>query len=93
MMGLNELLTNSVKYGALSQPGGRVKITWRVERNMLHLVWDGYLDFFDEGAPIRPGFGTLVLTRIVPSNLQGKADFKIGDGKVHWELVVPLRSR
>ena len=93
MMALNELMTNSVKYGALSHRGGTVKISWQVEGKRLHLVWDSNLDFFDENAPIRPGFGTLVLTRIVPRNLQGKADFTIGDGQVRWELLAPLRSR
>ena len=92
MMAVNELMTNSIKYGALSHRGGKVEISWRLEADRLHFLWHSRLDTFDQSAPVRPGFGTLVLTKIVPRNLQGKADYKIGDGSVRWELVVPFQS-
>jgi PAS domain S-box-containing protein len=41
-MALHELATNAVKHGALSAPGGRVLITWTVERqgkDTLQLHW------------------------------------------------------
>ena len=40
-MTLNELCTNTTKFGALSVPGGRVDITWTVDQQTqrLHLTW------------------------------------------------------
>jgi two-component sensor histidine kinase len=43
-MALHELCTNAVKYGALSQGGGRVRIVWRTHAETdgehLHLRWE-----------------------------------------------------
>jgi two-component sensor histidine kinase len=40
-MTLNELCTNTTKFGALSVPGGRVDLVWTVDRQTqhLHLTW------------------------------------------------------
>jgi two-component sensor histidine kinase len=65
-LGLHELATNAAKYGALSVPGGRVTIDWRVEDGpadrWLTLVWR------ETGgppvaAPQRRGFGSRLLER------------------------------
>jgi two-component sensor histidine kinase len=64
-LALHELATNAVKYGALSNEGGRVKITWS--------LGDGgsprlYLNWTESGGPmVRPpekvGFGTTLIER------------------------------
>jgi two-component sensor histidine kinase len=40
-MTLNELCTNTTKFGALSIPAGRVEIAWTIdeEKQRLRLVW------------------------------------------------------
>jgi HWE histidine kinase len=43
-------------------------------------------------SPPRRGFGTSVLTEIVPRNLQGNAKYTIGAERVLWELDIPLRG-
>ena len=56
----HELTTNAIKYGALSQPDGRVEILWRREGRRLHLEWA------ERGGPqpkepVGSGFGTRLL--------------------------------
>lgn len=36
---LHELATNAIKHGALSQPSGRVGLTWTVDGQGLHMRW------------------------------------------------------
>lgn len=70
-MAFHELTTNAVKYGALSVPSGRVRVTWEVNSSgLVHLVWQ------EEGGPIvRPpqhqGFGSRLLQRSLPHELGG----------------------
>jgi two-component sensor histidine kinase len=39
-MAINELCTNAVKYGALSTPGGRIKITAEADETQNQFSWD-----------------------------------------------------
>lgn len=62
---LNELATNSVKYGALSSDKGNVTLRWAVNEDMLNLMW-----VETEGpdilvSPQRRGFGTELVDRLV----------------------------
>lgn len=71
---LHELVTNAVKYGALSNDTGAVRLAWRVVGDaggpLLKLVWQE-----TGGPPVPPpthrGFGTEVLERGLPLELQG----------------------
>ncbi len=91
MMALHELLTNSAKYGALLQPNGAIKIGWRIDGQRLHFVWDGITKY--EKPISHRGFGTAVLTHIVPRNLHGRATYEIKEGQVLWGLDIPLRRQ
>src|SRR5919206_2539326 len=63
---LHELATNAVKHGALSAPGGRVRVGWAVEGagtvRRVRLRWEER-----GGPPVAPpaarGFGTLLIER------------------------------
>jgi PAS domain S-box-containing protein len=62
-MALHELATNATKYGALSLPGGRVAVTWKVvpaSREFL-LDWAETQGPPVAGPPERRGFGSRVL--------------------------------
>jgi two-component sensor histidine kinase len=77
-MALQELATNAVKYGALSNDSGRVRIQWSVaegEPPRLRLVWS------EEGGPpvevpTRRGFGTRLIERSLAHELGGRADLR-----------------
>jgi PAS domain S-box-containing protein len=76
-MALQELVTNAVKYGALSQPTGRVSITWSLEpsRNgqRLHLRWSE-----SGGPPVRKpkrrGFGSRLIERSLAQDPNGRVE-------------------
>lgn len=64
----NELATNALKYGALAQPGGMVKVTTRLRDNVYEMLWA------ESGAcgvvePIVAGFGTSLVDRTVTQQL------------------------
>jgi PAS domain S-box-containing protein len=61
-MGVHELCTNAVKYGALSTQNGRVTVDWNQDGQWLNLRWS------ESGGPPVPsdpvvGFGTRLLRR------------------------------
>jgi two-component sensor histidine kinase/PAS domain-containing protein len=75
-MALHELGTNAVKYGALSKEGGRVTITWTVQRRpelSLSLRWTE-----SGGPPVSPptrrGFGSRLIERSLARELAGKVE-------------------
>jgi two-component sensor histidine kinase/CheY-like chemotaxis protein len=62
-MTLNELCTNTTKFGALSLPDGHVDLSWRLEGERVHLSW------VESGGPpviqpTRKGFGTRMITSL-----------------------------
>ena len=72
VLALHELATNAVKYGALSTPGGRVRISWGDTHGGFGFEWS------ESGGPVvaeptRKGFGSRLLDRIVPSYFEGSA--------------------
>ena len=69
-MALHELCTNAAKYGALSVPGGRVAIGWRLEGARFHLTWT------ETGGPpvaepARSGFGSQLIRAALASEIGG----------------------
>jgi len=74
-MALQELATNAVKYGALSNEVGEVRIAWSVSDGSdkrLHLTWSETNGPAVE-VPKRPGFGTRLIERSLAQDLHGKA--------------------
>lgn len=85
---VHELVTNSAKYGALSAHG-RVAIT--IEFN----AGDGlYLKWRETGgptvqAPRRRGFGSVILERVVPFDLQGTAQVRYEPAGLEADFFIP----
>ncbi|WGH79543.1 HWE histidine kinase domain-containing protein [Jannaschia ovalis] len=88
---LHELVTNSVKYGALSNGDGQVAVRFAREA-------DGALrlDWRERGgpavrAPDRQGFGTTIIERSIPFELQGRAQLDYAVTGVEASFHIPGR--
>jgi two-component sensor histidine kinase len=92
-LALHELGSNAAKYGALSNGEGRVDLTWGVklegEGRWLELEWRER-GGPDVGAPVRSGFGRMILEKLAPSALQGVAVLAMDPAGVRWTLRAPL---
>jgi two-component sensor histidine kinase len=70
---LHELATNAAKYGALSIPSGRIEVTWEVagtgSNNERFLLEWTEINGPPADAPTRQGFGSVIITSVVGSEL------------------------
>jgi len=86
---LHELGTNATKHGALSQPGGTVRLSWDIEEGS-----EGRQFLFrwrEEGGatvnePDRKGFGTRLLSDLARYELDGEADLQYRPGGLSYDL-------
>ncbi len=74
-MVLHELATNAAKYGALSLPGGRVRVSWTVKKRRLELTWTEQGGPIVNGPPEIEGFGSLLAQSSITGQLNGQIDF------------------
>ncbi len=91
-MALHELCTNAVKYGALNDPDGQVKIVWHVsdEPNAeFTLSWRE-----QDGPPVLPptrsGFGTMMVQKVFAMEVNGTTDLRYETDGVTWTVTAPL---
>jgi two-component sensor histidine kinase len=89
-MTLNELCTNTTKFGALSAPTGRVAIVWTIDEQRLRLTWT------ETGgpavhAPVRQSFGTRLIETL-GKQLKGTVEMSYYPQGFVYALDVPLTS-
>ena len=89
---LNELCTNTTKFGALSVPAGRIEIAWTIdsEAQRLRLTWT------EKGgpavnAPTRRSFGTRMM-QALGSQLGGQVELAYKPTGFVYSLDVPLSA-
>ncbi|MEE8146992.1 MAG: PAS domain S-box protein [Longimicrobiales bacterium] len=87
-MTLHELVTNAAKYGALSVDGGRLRISWDLDDEYLHLRW------VEEGGPssLPPeteGLGLSLIRGIIEHELLGKVHLAFRPTGFACELWIP----
>ncbi len=86
---IHELMTNSAKYGALSDSRGHIEIgtQFDAERN-LHVTWTEH-----GGPPVKPptrrGFGSTVIERSIPYDLKGEATLDYETKGIRATFMVP----
>ena len=93
-LAVHELATNAVKYGALGQDAGTVTIKWVRERRE-DLEWLRF-EWTETGVQTSPrqaarqGFGTELITRRVPYELEGRGRIEMKPNGVHCTIEIPL---
>src|SRR6266404_5345935 len=95
-LALHELGTNAAKHGAFSVPTGTVTVRWQLEndgpdKGHLRIGW------MERGGPAvngfqTNGFGYMMITKIVPLSLQGRASLELESEGLRWTLVVPANN-
>jgi signal transduction histidine kinase/CheY-like chemotaxis protein len=92
-MALHELCTNSIKYGALSNDKGRIRIEWEMARlngsSILKMQW------IEAGGPPvtqpqRRGFGSRLIERGLSRDLRGEARLEFEASGLRCLIEAPL---
>jgi len=99
-LALHELATNAVKYGALGQPEGRLRIAWSLqpgeanEQPCLHIDWreSGVVMPVPGSRPTGGGQGRELIERALPYQLKAKTTFELGPDGVHCTISLPVSA-
>lgn len=94
-LALHELTTNALKYGALSDAGGRLAITWSIEGDdggrgpALRVIWE------ERGVRLDPvqaaeGYGRELIERALPYQLKAQTHYELRKDGVFCTIEVPL---
>jgi two-component sensor histidine kinase len=90
-----ELMTNSTKHGTLSTSDGRVTVGWTINDSdsgrLFCFRWNEH-NHEIAAQPTRQGFGTTLLTRLVPADLSGRAMLDYSSGSFQYELEAPVEA-
>jgi two-component sensor histidine kinase len=91
-MALHELATNATKHGALGAPGGRVALSWQVDRvtGWLRLRWRELGGPVVAATPVRTGFGSRVIRATIQDQLGGAVAQRWERDGLACDIDVPL---
>lgn len=87
----HEMITNAAKYGALSTEGGQVRVATELDdKKNLTIRWT------ERGGPrlsqpTRSGFGSTMIERAIPHDLQGTANVSYAPEGLEATFVIPGR--
>ncbi len=87
-LAVHELAENAQRYGSLSEPSGRVEVSWSVRDERLHLEWRE-----EGGPPVEPpqkrGYGMRVIERVLSAEFGGDASVDFRREGVVFRLDAP----
>jgi light-regulated signal transduction histidine kinase (bacteriophytochrome) len=88
---VHELMTNSAKYGALLVATGTIELSWIIDgADRLVIDWrevGGPL----VGKPTRRGFGTALIERSIPHDLNGETSVHYDPLGMHVQMIIPAQ--
>ncbi len=90
-MALHELATNAVKYGALSNDLGSIRISWNVSDDIFRLEWR------EVGGPLvtppdHTGFGTKMIERVLSMELKADVSLRYEPTGVVCVILAPVST-
>ena len=91
-MGLHELATNALKYGALSTAAGSVELAWTVTGGpdpIFRIIWTEH-DGPAVSQPTRRGFGTKLIERSLAQDLGGTASIRFEPAGLVCVVEAPI---
>jgi two-component system, chemotaxis family, CheB/CheR fusion protein len=90
---LHELATNALVHGAFGNSQGHVSITWKIEERsggtFLRLTWLESGVAVDAGAPLTKGFGSEIVERTLPYELNAEASLRLTPTGAEAVLLIP----
>lgn len=96
-LGIHELATNAVKYGALAQADARLSVTWSVSRDgrncLATIKWrESGVAMPARDANSRKGYGTELITRALPYQLGTKTELIHSPDGVRCTITIPVKE-
>ena len=95
VLALHELETNAIKYGALSNDAGRVRIGWTLIEGEQPNLWLQWTE--SGGPPVRSdgpaGFGSRLATTLLQRHLKGTAEMELVPSGLTWRVIAPLAAQ
>lgn len=88
-LAVHELATNAIKYGALSQDGGRIDVAWSVTDGEFKFEWR------ESGGPVvkvpaQRGFGSRMIERALAGYFSGQAAIEYAPAGIVFRLEGPV---
>lgn len=97
VLALHELETNALKYGALSNDHGSVRLRWAVSgrsnaQPVLEIEWRE-IGGPPAAKPEHTGFGSRLATTLLQRHLRGRAELIFGEHGLIWRVSAPLSDQ
>ena len=95
-LGIHELLTNAIKYGALASPTGRLSVNWWIDETLpdrrLVLEWreHGLAQLPRPANSERRGYGRRLIEEALPYSLSAETKFELSVDGLHCRISLPL---
>jgi PAS domain S-box-containing protein len=99
-LALHELATNAMKYGALSQPAGRLAVRWNIISGHDGAEPSLYVEWHESGVAMpdmssphpSSGYGRELIERALPYQLRAKTTYELTRDGVHCTILAPVVS-
>jgi PAS domain S-box-containing protein len=95
-MVIHELVTNAAKHGALSNPTGRVSVSWdRTGTDAAAILTIAWRELGGPpiAAPVRSGYGSSLIRDLIPHELGGTVDLVFASEGACCKIEIPLERR